>query len=58
MMKLDRYSAVLKVAGRKNVPVIMDVDLGHCPPMMPLVTGSVADVRVAGNSVTVKMEYR
>ncbi len=58
MMNLDRYSAVLKVAGRKNVPVIMDVDLGHCPPMMPLVTGSVADVRVAGNSVTVKMEYR
>ena len=28
MMGLDQYQAVLAVAGEKNVPVIMDVDLG------------------------------
>ena len=36
MMGLDQYQAVLAVAGEKNVPVIMDVDLGHLAPMMPV----------------------
>ncbi len=55
VINLDEYNAVLEVAGRKNVPVIMDVDLGHRPPMMPLVVGSLAEVTVKGNRVTVKM---
>ena len=58
MMNLDRYDAVLEIAGRKEVPVIMDADLGHCPPMMPLIVGSAADVTVAGNNVTLKMNCR
>ncbi|MCM1189406.1 MAG: LD-carboxypeptidase [bacterium] len=58
MMNLDAYGAVLEVAGRKNVPVILDVDLGHRPPMMPLVVGSAARVCVRGNDVTVAMELR
>ena len=28
MMGLDQYSAIIKTAGRYNVPVIMDADLG------------------------------
>jgi len=43
MMGLDAYGAVLEVAGRKDVPVVMDVDLGHLPPMMPIVVGSMAE---------------
>lgn len=58
MMDLDRYQAVLDVAGRKGVPVVMDVDLGHLPPAMPLVTGSYATVRVEGNEISVEMEMR
>lgn len=58
MMGLDRYEAVLETAGRLNVPVIMDVDLGHLPPMMPLVTGSVADVTVEGNDIVIAMDFR
>lgn len=58
MMKLSSYDAVLEVAGRKGVPVIMDADLGHLPPMMPLVTGSMADITVKGNHIRVKMEFR
>ena len=27
-----------------GVPVIMDVDLGHLPPQMPLICGSLAEV--------------
>lgn len=55
MMNLDAYGAVLEVAGRKNVPVIMDVDLGHLPPMMPLIVGSMAEVTAAGNDIRVEM---
>lgn len=57
-MGLDAYRAVLEVAGKKNVPVVMDVDLGHLPPMMPLVTGSVGKVTTCGNDINVTMEYR
>jgi len=58
MMGLDAYDAVLGIAGKKGVPVIMDMDLGHLPPMMPLIVGSVAEVDVSGNEISVKMECR
>lgn len=53
MMGLDAYQAVLKVAGSKNVPVIMDVDLGHLPPMMPVIVGSMGEVSVRGNHIDI-----
>ena len=55
MMGLDEYEAVLAVAGKYHVPVIMDADMGHLPPMIPLVIGSRADVTVQGNDMKVKM---
>ena len=58
MMGLDAYEAVLKVAGEKNVPVIMDVDLGHLPPMMPLIVGSLGEVSVTGNDLRIRMVCR
>lgn len=58
MMNLDAYEAVLAVAGKYNVPVIMDVDIGHLAPMMPLVVGSLAEVKVKGNDIQVKMDYK
>lgn len=54
---LDRYQAVLKVAAKYNVPVIMDMDIGHMSPMMPLVVGSMAKVELEGNNVNIVMEY-
>ncbi len=58
IMGLDVYEAVLSVARKYDVPVIMDVDIGHLPPMMPLVVGSLAKVKVNGNDIEVKMEYK
>lgn len=58
MMGLDAYRAILHVAGEKNVPVIMDADLGHLPPMMPLIVGSYAEVAVEGNELTIQMYKR
>lgn len=57
MMGLDRHAAVTEIAGRHNVPVIMDADIGHIPPMMPLVMGSLADVRAKGNAIDIDMKF-
>ena len=37
---------------------LMDVDLGHLPPMMPLIVGSLADVTVSGNDIQIDMQLR
>lgn len=58
LIGLDVYQAFLEVAARKNVPVIMDVDLGHLPPMMPLIVGSMAEVTVKGNAISVNMKLQ
>lgn len=58
LMGLDQYSAVLPYVARHNVPVIMDVDLGHLPPMMPLVSGSIARISAKSDSLKIAMEYR
>ena len=56
MMGLDQYQAVCEVVKKYNVPVVMDVDIGHIPPMMPLICGSMADVHAEGNQYTVNMK--
>lgn len=55
MFNLDRYEAVLNIAGKKGVPVIMDIDMGHLPPMIPMMMGSVCKVEAQNNEMT--LEY-
>ncbi|MBQ4284625.1 MAG: LD-carboxypeptidase [Lachnospira sp.] len=55
MMGLDQYSAVLSVAAKYNVPVIMDCDLGHLAPTMPLISGAMAEVVLKDNDLNVNM---
>ena len=57
MMGLDHYHAVTDILKDFEVPIIMDMDIGHRPPMMPLVCGSMAEVCVKGNDVTIDMKY-
>lgn len=45
MMGLDHIRAVTDILGDLDVPIILDADLGHHPPMMPLVSGSMAVVK-------------
>ena len=56
LMGLDTYHAVVDLLKDFQVPIIMDADIGHLPPMMPLICGSYAHVEVKGNDITVKME--
>lgn len=55
LMGLDQYEAVLGVLRQYRVPVILDADLGHLPPSMPVVGGSVGKVRVCGRRLGITM---
>lgn len=57
MMGLDHYHAVVDILKDFNVPIILDADLGHRPPMMPLVCGSMADIKVQGNQLQIDMDF-
>lgn len=47
---LDQYHAVYDLLEEYHVPVIMDVDLGHLPPSMPMICGGLATVCVQGTT--------
>ena len=55
MMGLDEYKAVCDVVSKYRVPVFMDLDIGHMPPMMPLISGSMAKVTVKNGKYEVAM---
>ena len=57
-MGLDHIRAVTDILGDLDVPIILDADLGHHPPMMPLVSGSMAVVEAKENDIQISMEYR
>ncbi len=52
MMGLDQYNAVTGILGKYNVPIVMDADVGHLPPAMPIISGAKADVSCDGSNVT------
>ncbi len=52
---IDHYQAVCEVLKKYNVPVLMDVDIGHLPPMIPLICGSMAKVSSDGRTYCVEM---
>lgn len=55
IMGLDQYEAVKGIVNKYHVPIVMDTDIGHLPPAMPLICGSMADVVVDGQKMEVKM---
>lgn len=56
IMGLDQYHAVIDLLGSYQVPVIMDADLGHLPPMMPIICGSMAVIEVHNNKLELEMQ--
>ncbi len=51
---LDQYRAVTEILSKYQVPILMDVDLGHLPPSMPLICGSLATITSDGTHLTVE----
>ena len=52
IMGLDQYRAVTNILGKYNVPILMDADLGHLPPSMPMMVGSFAELKRSGDDLT------
>lgn len=50
---IDQYRAVTDLLAEYQVPVIMDLDIGHLSPMMPVICGATADVDVKGNDIRI-----
>lgn len=53
---IDHYQAAYEMIRKYNVPVLMDVDIGHLSPMMPLICGSMARVVSDGLNYSVEMQ--
>lgn len=53
---VDRYSAVTRILEDLGVPIVMDVDIGHLPPSMPLISGAVAEVHACPGSVNIQQK--
>ena len=58
MFGCDQYKAVVDLLEEYNVPIIMDLDIGHLAPMMPMVSGAYAKVDVKGNDITITYDYK
>ncbi len=58
MFGIDQYRAITDLLSEYNVPIIMDLDIGHLAPMMPMICGATAKVSVAGNDVTIQYTYK
>lgn len=53
---IDSCQAVCEMLYGYHVPMLMDVDIGHLPPAMPLICGSMA--RVVSDGRTYRVEMR
>ncbi len=51
MMGLDQYRAVTDILQGHQVPIIMDADVGHISPAVPLVIGAETRVTARGNEL-------
>ena len=55
---IDEYQAVTEMLRKYNVPILMDLDIGHISPMMPLICGSMARVVSDGSTYQVEMSLQ
>ena len=55
---IDEYQAVCEMLYSYQVPVLMDLDIGHLPPSMPLLCGSMARVTCDGKTYRVEMSLQ
>ena len=56
IMGVNQYNAVYELLEKYGVPIIMDADIGHINPNMPLVIGAYASVSAYNNTIEVNME--
>ena len=58
MFGVNQYNAVTDIIGDLNVPIIMDADIGHFHPSIPIVNGAFARVMTENRNIGVEYEIR
>ncbi len=58
MMGLDQYEAVLGILGKYQKPILMDLDIGHLAPMMPIVEGAIGKASWKNQKMSLQMDYQ
>lgn len=58
MMGLDQYNAVTGILGKYNVPIVMDADVGHIAPAMPIISGAMATVGTDMGNITIEYNLK
>ena len=53
MLSVDQYNAVTDVLSEFGVPIVMDAEIGHIDPMLPVVMGADARLLVNGNKLEI-----
>ncbi|MCR5763751.1 MAG: LD-carboxypeptidase [Treponema sp.] len=56
-MGVNQYNAVTDILSKYNVPIIMDADVGHIAPAMPLVMGSPAQIEVKDGNIEIDFTH-
>ncbi len=54
---LNQYNAVTDILEGLNVPIIMDADIGHLAPMMPIICGGSAKVAFSGGTLSITYTF-
>ena len=57
LLGMNQYNAVTGILSDLNVPVIMDADLGHIDPVMPVVIGANSKVKIADENIKIEFEF-
>ncbi len=59
--EIDGYTpqdSVIGILAKYDVPIVLDVDLGHISPSIPFISGGYGNVNARDNSFTIKYELR
>ena len=54
MLGTTHYKAIKEALKGLNVPLVMDCDLGHFKPSMPIITGALGNVKVKDNQFEIE----
>ena len=58
LMGIDCRQAVIHVLGDLDVPIFFDLDIGHLPPQMPIISGAIGTIHAKGNSVSIDYDLK
>lgn len=53
LMGMDMINAATGILEKYNVPILMDLDIGHINPKMPIISGAYADVSAEHDSINI-----